>query len=101
MAAVQKYGYALQFVQNQTDEICMAAVRQNGFAAVYIKAEIFDRDPYINMLYVAVLESVNFEHNKGLITIDKINKLRKYINQDIIDQVLTVRKRSRKSIIKN
>jgi hypothetical protein len=37
MAAVQEDGTAVQFVKNQTPEICMAAIQQNGNALKFIK----------------------------------------------------------------
>jgi len=38
LAAVQKNGYAIQFIykKNQTPEVCLAAVKQNGYAIQYI-----------------------------------------------------------------
>ena len=35
--AVQKDGYALQYVKNQNDEICKQAVKQNGYALQFVK----------------------------------------------------------------
>ena len=40
MAAVTQNGMALEYVEEQTPEICMAAVTQNGRAIKYVK----DRD---------------------------------------------------------
>ena len=37
MAAVRQNGLALQFVKEQTPDICMAAVRQNAMALQYVK----------------------------------------------------------------
>ena len=37
MAAVKQNGEALEFVQNQTPELCMAAVKQNGLALKYVE----------------------------------------------------------------
>ena len=37
MAAVQQNGYALQYVKDQTPEICIAALEQNPDARLYIK----------------------------------------------------------------
>ena len=34
--AVQVNGYALRYVQNQTDEICKLAVQQDGYALEYV-----------------------------------------------------------------
>jgi hypothetical protein len=98
MAAVQKNGHALRYVKNQTWEICMAAAQQNGYTALYINAEIFDSDEYINMLYVAIFKSINFGlHNIHFTTTeDKIYELLENIDKDIIDKVLMIRKRSTK-----
>jgi hypothetical protein len=38
-AAVMEDGWALQYIQNQTDEICRLAIRQNKDAAVCIKSK--------------------------------------------------------------
>jgi hypothetical protein len=35
--AVSRNGFALQYVQKQTDELCMVAVEQTGFALVYVE----------------------------------------------------------------
>jgi hypothetical protein len=36
--AVRKYGHALRFVkQQQTDQICLGAVKQNGFTLKFVK----------------------------------------------------------------
>ncbi len=37
MQAVKQNGYALEFVKNQTDELCMQAVKQNGCSLKYVK----------------------------------------------------------------
>jgi hypothetical protein len=39
MAAVRQNGYALEYVNEQTEEICIAAVRQNGYALEYAKIQ--------------------------------------------------------------
>jgi hypothetical protein len=39
MAAVKQNGYALEFVKEQTPEICMAAMKQDGLAVRYIKEQ--------------------------------------------------------------
>ena len=41
LKAVKQDGYALQYVQNQTEEICLEAVKQNGYARYYIDMSIF------------------------------------------------------------
>ncbi len=43
MEAVRQNGMALQFVEEQTAEICMAAVQQRGYALKYVK----EQDPEI------------------------------------------------------
>ena len=40
LAAVKQGGYALQYVKEQTEKICLSAVEQNGDALRYVK--IFD-----------------------------------------------------------
>ena len=37
MEAVKQNGWALQFVKNQTPELCMTAVKENGFALEFVK----------------------------------------------------------------
>ena len=37
LAAVKRNGYALAFVKEQTKEICLEAVKQNGYALRYVK----------------------------------------------------------------
>jgi hypothetical protein len=37
LAAVQKNGLALQFVKEQTPEVCLAAVKQNGLVLCHVK----------------------------------------------------------------
>ena len=37
LAAVQKDGYALEYVTQQTPEICLAAVQQNGYSIKYVR----------------------------------------------------------------
>lgn len=39
ITAVKQNGMALQFVNYQTDEICLKAVRQNGMALKYVKRQ--------------------------------------------------------------
>ena len=40
LAAVQQDGRALKYVKNQTPEICLAAVTQNGYALEYVDPEL-------------------------------------------------------------
>ena len=37
LAAVMVNAWALQFVKEQTSEICMAAMKRNGYALKYVK----------------------------------------------------------------
>ena len=37
LTAVQQNGYALQCVHNQTDEVCLAAVKQDGYALQFVR----------------------------------------------------------------
>ena len=36
LEAVKQYGYALQYVTNQTKKICLEAVKDNGYALQYV-----------------------------------------------------------------
>ena len=40
--AVKQDGYALQYIKEQTNEICLAAVNQNGDAFRYVEERIFN-----------------------------------------------------------
>ena len=42
MAAVENDGEALQFVKDQTQEICIKAVEKDGNALQYVKESAFD-----------------------------------------------------------
>ena len=42
LAAVQKDGWALQFVKEQTPEICLAAVKENSDALKYVKEKVIE-----------------------------------------------------------
>ena len=37
LAAVKQNGYALQYVKEQTPDICLAAVKQDGYALQFVK----------------------------------------------------------------
>ena len=37
LVAVRQNRYALQYVKNQTEQICLEAVKQNGYALYYVK----------------------------------------------------------------
>lgn len=39
LAAVQHHGYALRYVKEQTPEICLAAVKQTGYVLQYVKEQ--------------------------------------------------------------
>ena len=39
LAAVKQKGYALRYVQMQTEEICLAAVKQSGYALAYVQMQ--------------------------------------------------------------
>lgn len=41
LAAVRNWGYALQYVKEQTEEICLAAVQQDGLALQYVEEQTF------------------------------------------------------------
>jgi hypothetical protein len=42
MAAVKQDGYALKYVKEQTPELCMAAVKQNGYALQFVKEQTLE-----------------------------------------------------------
>jgi hypothetical protein len=67
MAAVEQNGLALQYVKDQTDEICMEAVKQNGRALRNIKElshEICGR----------IVSIISPEHTKYLASILEIKR---------------------------
>ena len=37
--AVKRNGYALQYVKDQTEQVCIEAVKRNGFALRYVKEQ--------------------------------------------------------------
>ena len=39
---MKQNGYALQYVEEQTPEICLAAVKQNGYSLRYVNPKIFE-----------------------------------------------------------
>lgn len=39
LEAVKQNGYALQYVKDQTEEICLEAVKQNGYALQYVNEQ--------------------------------------------------------------
>ena len=42
LEAVKQNGDALQYVQNQTPELCLEAVKQNGYAIQFVNPIIFE-----------------------------------------------------------
>ena len=42
LAAVKQDGYALQYVREQNEAICLAAVKQDSNALRYVKEQMFD-----------------------------------------------------------
>ena len=44
LAAVKHDGYALQYVKKQTPKICIAAVKQNEYAIQYVDRSIFEKE---------------------------------------------------------
>jgi len=42
MEAVKRNGYALQYVKDQTADVCMEAVKRNGYALQYVKDQTAD-----------------------------------------------------------
>jgi hypothetical protein len=45
LEAVKQYGHALQYVKDQTPEICLEAVKQDGHALQYVDKSIFSEKP--------------------------------------------------------
>jgi hypothetical protein len=45
LKAVEQDGNALQYVQNQTEEICLKAVEQDGYALQYVQETLFKKEP--------------------------------------------------------
>ena len=41
LKAVERNGYALQYVKEQTEAICLKAVERNGDALRYVNLEVF------------------------------------------------------------
>jgi hypothetical protein len=44
LKAVEQNGYALQYVKDQTPEVCLKAVERNGYALRYVNKGIFEAD---------------------------------------------------------
>ena len=44
MQAVKQNGYALQYVKEQTLELCMQAVKQDGYALRYVNSNMFKQE---------------------------------------------------------
>ena len=42
LAAVEQDGCALQYVREQNEAICLAAVKQDGYALPYVEKQMFD-----------------------------------------------------------
>ena len=47
LEAVKQNGYALQYVKEQTEEICLEAVKQDGYALQFVDESIFKEDSNI------------------------------------------------------
>jgi hypothetical protein len=103
MAAVQQCGDALKYVENQTAEICMAAIQQDGSSCKYIKYQLFDRDEYIYMIYVAIFKSRIFTNPLVDDSIEnRIDYLREYcshITDELINKIIAINSRSTKRAI--
>ena len=44
LKAVERNGYALMYVKEQTPEVCLKAVEENGYALRYVILDIFLED---------------------------------------------------------
>jgi hypothetical protein len=42
LAAVTENGYALQYVKDQTADVVLAAVTENGYALQYVNLDVFE-----------------------------------------------------------
>ena len=50
LEAVKQNGYILQYVNEQTEEICLEAVKQDGYALQYVNEHFFkDNNKYITL----------------------------------------------------
>ena len=49
LEAVKQNGYALQYVKEQTEEICFEAVKQDGYALQYVNENIFTKEEIIEV----------------------------------------------------
>ena len=62
ITAVQQNGIALEYVKNQTDNICMAAVQQDGYALKYVKNitnQIYINTKSCNIKYELLIDNPN------------------------------------------
>jgi hypothetical protein len=49
LEAVKQNGYALRYVKEQTEAVCLEAVKQNGYALSYVDVKIFEIDIKLNI----------------------------------------------------
>ena len=47
LEAVKQNGFALQYVKEQTEEICLEAVKQDGYALKFVESHFFKDDATI------------------------------------------------------
>lgn len=72
--AVKQNPFVLKFVKNQTDEICIAAVRKNGLALMFVKNQTY----YICWIAVEKdIEAIQYVEIEFLKTIKEKMKLKK------------------------
>lgn len=77
LAAVKRYGWALQYVKEQTEEICLAAVKQNGLYLRYVSEqteEICLAAVKQNGLALQFVNEDMFTKNKEEIDFSKLSK---------------------------
>jgi hypothetical protein len=49
LAAVKQNGYVLQYVKEQTPEICLTAVKEDSYALQYVDKSIFEKDDRVEL----------------------------------------------------
>lgn len=58
IAAVTQFGNALKYVKNQTAEICIAAVKQYGLALQHVKKTLLTASDLLEICKLAILQNV-------------------------------------------
>lgn len=82
LAAVKQYSFSLKFVKNQTEKICLEAVKNNGYSLKYV----------LNKTEKIILEA--YKQNKNMFENNMIN------NKYIVDYLSILNGNNRKRKIK-